>query len=118
MGQIRTSRWRRALVAACLPYLVLSVFINFVHLHPLLDDNAPQISATNHVAPCPTGKVFDSSCALCQWLRAGTGLQPLVAAGPSFVRLPDGVKPPSSGPARRSFDRPTSPRGPPAPRVA
>src|SRR5512140_1060964 len=103
MRHFRASRLRRTLVAACLPYLLLSVFVNFVHLHPLWNDSAPQISATDHVAPCPPGKTFDSSCALCQWMRAGTGLQAFVGAGPAVVLVSDDVALPT-----------TEPRGSPA----
>lgn len=101
-------------MAACLPYLLLSVLVDFVHLHPLFDVRAPQISATNHVAPCPTTKGYDAPCAICQWLRAGTGLQPSVAAGPAVVRLAGdvtaGLAVPCGSPARL----PIAPRGPPA----
>ena len=31
---VRSSRWRRGFVAACLPYLLLSVFVDFLHVHP------------------------------------------------------------------------------------
>ena len=31
---MRSSRWRRGFVAACLPYLLLSVFVDFLHVHP------------------------------------------------------------------------------------
>jgi hypothetical protein len=118
MRQLRTSRWRRTLVAACLPYLLLSVFVDFVHLHPLLDDATPQISATNHVAPCPAAKAFDSPCAICQWLRAGTGLQPAIEAGPSVGLLPDAVSLGTTTPRGSPVRLLVSPRGPPFPRFA
>ena len=118
MRQLRASRLRRTWVAACLPYLLLCVFVNFVHLHPLLNDSAPQISATNHVAPCPPGKTFDSSCALCQWMRAGAGLQAFGDAGPAVVLVADDVALPTTE-ARGSPARlPVALRGPPSPRFA
>lgn len=119
MRQLRTSRWRRTLVAACLPYLLLSVFVDFVHLHPLLDDGgAPQMSATSHVAPCPAAKTFDSPCAVCQWLRGGTGLQPSIAAGLSVILLPDAVSLDTTTPRGSPVPLVGSLRGPPSPRFA
>ena len=93
MRVFRSSCRRRLLITAFLPYLLLSVFVDFVHLHPLLQDTVPQLSAAKHVAGCtdsPT-RTTDSPCAICQWLRAGTGLQTSVAVGPSITLLRDQV---------------------------
>ena len=118
MSSLRSSRRRRTLVAACLPYLLLSVFVNFVHLHPLLNESVPQISATQHVAACPTAKAYDSQCAICQWLRAGTGLKAVIAVGPAVLLMPGDVAlttaPPRGSPVRLSIDL----RGPPFARFA
>jgi hypothetical protein len=106
MRLFRSSHRRRTLVAACLPYLLLSVFVDFVHLHPLISGNIPQISTSQHVSACrtPDGTSHDSPCAICQWLRNGTSLQASVSAGPAIELLPDTVAPAS-----------TNPRGSPAP---
>lgn len=118
MGSLRSLHRRRTFVAACLPYLLLSVFVNFVHLHPLLNESLPQISASQHVAACPTAKAYDSQCAICQWLRAGTGLKAVVAAGPVILLMPGDVPltgaPPRGSPVRLSIDL----RGPPSSRFA
>ena len=101
-----------------MPYLLLSVFVNFVHLHPLLNESVPQISASQHVAACPAAKTFDSQCAICQWLRAGTGLKAAIAAGPVVLLMPGDVAlvgaSPRGSPVRLSID----PRGPPSVRFA
>jgi len=95
MTLVRSKRWRRTLVAACLPYLLLSVFVDFIHLHPLLSGTVPQISVSQRVAtPAPrNSRLPDSTCAVCQWMRAGTGLQASVAPGPTVVALPNAVTP-------------------------
>jgi len=112
----RSTCRRRLLISAFLPYLLLSVFVDFVHLHPLLQGTIPQISGAQHVAGC-TGsatKTTDSPCAICQWLRAGTGLQASVAVGPSIVLLADQLAAPviaaRGSPAPLSIDL----RGPPS----
>ena len=116
MKVFRSTCRRRLLISAFLPYLLLSVFVDFVHLHPLLQGTIPQISGAQHVAGCtgsPT-KTADSPCAICQWLRAGTGLQASVAVGPSIVLLADQVAAPvmaaRGSPAPLSIDL----RGPPS----
>lgn len=117
MRVFRSSCRRRLLISAFLPYLLLSVFVDFVHLHPLLQGAIPQISAAKHVAACTgsaTGR-HESPCAICQWLRAGTGLHASVMVGPSIMLLPDQVAAPvvaaRGSPAPLSID----PRGPPSP---
>ncbi|HTI39930.1 MAG TPA: hypothetical protein VL484_20375 [Vicinamibacterales bacterium] len=120
MKVFRSTCRRRVLIAAFLPYLLLSVFVDFVHLHPLLTGTVPQISAARHVAAC-TGQPCrrgDSPCAICQWLRAGTGLQASFAVGPSIVLLAQSVSLPvmqaRGSPASLSIDL----RGPPSALIA
>jgi hypothetical protein len=83
------TRRRKALVAAFLPYLLLSVFVDFVHLHRLINGPMTATSASAHIdAPAPgTSKLPETSCAICQWMRAGTGIQASVAAEQSPVVL-------------------------------
>jgi hypothetical protein len=116
MRVFRSSCRRRILITALLPYLLLSVFVDFVHLHPLLQGTVPQISAVKHVAGCtgPATRTNDSPCAICQWLRAGAGMQTSIAVGPSIMLLPEHVAMPivqvRGSPAPHSID----PRGPPS----
>jgi len=76
------TRRRKALVAAFVPYLLLSMFVDFVHLHRLITGPIPAASASTHVKADQPGstKLPDSACAICQWMRAGTGMQTAVAA--------------------------------------
>jgi hypothetical protein len=76
------TRRRKALVAAVLPYLLLSVFVDFVHLHRLINGPLTAASASAHInTELPgTSKLPDTSCAICQWMRAGTGMQAAVTA--------------------------------------
>lgn len=115
MTLVRSQRWRRTLVAACLPYLLLSVFVDFIHLHPLMGADAPGIAASARVAgPETRGPVLpDSPCAVCLWMQAGTGLQPSVSAGPIVVALSNALVPlPVPCPARPALLSPDF-RGPP-----
>src|SRR5260370_15945771 len=110
------TRRRRALVAAFLPYLLLSVFVDFVHLHRIIAGGVPAASVTNHVeaaAPDRT-KLPDTGCAICQWLRAGTGLHLSQAGRPvaGLVAAPLASRP-SVTPARPAL-RSRDFRGPPS----
>ncbi len=101
MRKFRQSRrWRRSLVAICLPYLLLSALVDFVHVHPPADAAVPAtartaVSATTQPTPAP-----DYTCTACLWLRSG--LQLVAATGDSlaagvtatgFVFAPDSVRP-------------------------
>ncbi|MGH9412087.1 MAG: hypothetical protein ACRD1V_21840 [Vicinamibacterales bacterium] len=73
------SRWRRTLAAACVPYLFLSMFVDFVHVHPL---GASGSGAAYQVVVGPhSSKTPEGPCAVCQWLRADTGLHTPITAG-------------------------------------
>jgi hypothetical protein len=111
------TRRRRALVAAFLPYLLLSLFVDFVHLHRLFTGNMTLLAESQHVTAVTTGQqgLPDAPCAICQWLRAGTGLQTSTTAqftfdtiAASFALLP------SSVPFRPALGAPDF-RGPPLP---
>lgn len=115
MTLVRSQRWRRTLVAACLPYLFLSVFVDFIHLHPLLSRDVPQISVSQHVArpEARDSRLPDSPCAVCRWMQAGTGLQASVSAGPTVVALANDLTPLAAAcPARSALLSPNF-RGPP-----
>jgi hypothetical protein len=104
------------LVAACLPYLLLSLFVDFVHLHPLLTGEVTHIAAAPHIGACASDKAptRETPCAICQWLRTGVGLQSELTTQPIIVLLQDGLAPDTvsarGSPALQSFD----PRGPPS----
>lgn len=75
MFRLRRSRWRRALVAAFAPYLFLSMFVDFVHVHPLGGADDIQASTYGATLSGQATNVPGRSCPVCQWLRADTGLQ-------------------------------------------
>jgi hypothetical protein len=109
------TRRRRALVAAFLPYLLLSLFVDFVHLHRLILSDMTPVSASQHVKAVETGapRVPDSPCAICQWLRAGTGLQTSTTTQPRLETIAAAIAPrPSFAPHRPVLGAPDF-RGPP-----
>lgn len=115
MIMVCSQRWRRTLVAACLPYLLLSVFVDFIHLHPLLSGDAPRNSVSQHVAGpgTPHPRLPDPTCAVCRWMQAGTGLQASVSAGEAVVALANDLTPLAAPcPARPALLSPDF-RGPP-----
>lgn len=86
------TRRRKALVAAFLPYLLLSVFVDFVHLHHLITGPATA-SASLHVSDGngDSSKLPDTSCAICQWVRAGSGAQTTVSTHHAPAWLPSAL---------------------------
>jgi hypothetical protein len=83
------TRRRKALVAAFLPYLLLSVFVDFVHLHRLINGPVAAASASSHIKDGrgATSNVPDTSCAICQWVRAGTGAHTTAVAQHAPARV-------------------------------
>ncbi|HEY3884992.1 MAG TPA: hypothetical protein VGL62_07285 [Vicinamibacterales bacterium] len=79
MFHLTRSRWRRSLAAACVPYLFLSMFVDFVHVHPL--GASASGAAYQTVVAARSSKTPEGPCAVCQWLRADTGLRTPIAAG-------------------------------------
>ena len=59
MHHLRSSRVRRAFVWSCVPYLLVALFADFLHAHPLLSPDAPAIGIVQHLpsaaAPRATG---------------------------------------------------------------
>jgi hypothetical protein len=112
------TRRRRALVAAFLPYLLLSLFVDFVHLHRLFAGDMTVLSGSQqHVAAVTPGqqRLPDAPCAICQWLRAGTGLQTSTTAHFTFDSIAAALAPlPTSAPFRPTLGAPDF-RGPPLP---
>ena len=114
---IRRSVWRRTFVAACLPYVMLAVFVDFVHVHTAT--NRP-LSVASSNGPAIEVAVNDarqtgSPCAVCLWLRAGPRLAPQVSVEGAQTAL-------QSESVQQIDDAPVSPiphpatfRGPPRP---
>jgi len=82
---VRSSRCRQLLVWSCVPYLLLSTFGDFLHVHPLLNPT-PRIGIVSaaQFTPRPVARrVPESSCAICLWQRVGSRLQNAISAGPA-----------------------------------
>jgi hypothetical protein len=109
------TRRRKALVAAFLPYLLLSVFVDFVHLHRLITGPAAASSASLHVqdASGASSKLPDTSCAICQWVRAGSGAHPTATAHGAPVLVASAVVARSTLPPSRPDLGSADFRGPP-----
>jgi hypothetical protein len=113
------TRRRRALVSAFLPYLLLSLFVDFVHLHHLIIGGMTPVSTSQQIKAVPSGEtpVPDAPCAICQWLRADTGLQTSTAAQLTFDTIAAPIAAlPALTPLRPAFGAPDF-RGPPLPRT-
>jgi hypothetical protein len=119
MKLVRSQRWRRRFVAACVPYLLLSVFVDFIHLHPQVGVQALEIASRSSggvTAAEPQThppRVPEYPCAVCLWLQTGTSLEPSLPAGPAVIALAnDLTTPPVAAPARPTLLSPDF-RGPP-----
>lgn len=96
----RTRRWRQIFIAFCLPYVLASVLVDFVHVHPPAAA-APTVAGSAAIAqPSRSAPQPDYTCTVCVWLRSGLQLTPnttdTLAAGvtaTAFVLTPDAVRP-------------------------
>jgi hypothetical protein len=114
---IRSSRSRRAFVWSGVPYLLLSVFADFLHVHPLLSPGSPAVGIVYRVVPAPAHppyRIPDWSCAICQWQRVGPRPQAATLASeilsaPTLILRVPAAFPTSPVPHPSAF------RGPPQP---
>jgi hypothetical protein len=70
----------------CVPYLLLSIFADFLHVHPLtagLGIGVGVVHEATYAPPSTSRHIPESSCAICQWQRVGTRLQPMASFGPA-----------------------------------
>jgi hypothetical protein len=116
MRHLRSSRVRRVFVWSCVPYLLVALFADFLHAHPLLNPDAPAIGIIQHLpsAAAPrTHRNPNTTCAICQMQRVRTRLQPktsgtrVTLAAPTLVVAIDATVPQSPVPHPSAF------RGPP-----
>lgn len=70
----RSVRWRQALVAACLPYLLLSVVVDFVHVHGQVSTSVYAPGEAALTARGDPAHQPDRPCTVCLWLRSGLQL--------------------------------------------
>jgi hypothetical protein len=113
---IRSPRVRRAFVWSCVPYLLLSLFADFLHGHPLLNPDAPAIGIVHHVpsaaAPRPH-KLPGAPCAICQMQRVRTRLQAGTARTSATIPDPTLLASVSVAVPKSPVPHPSAFRGPP-----
>ncbi len=112
---IRHSRWRRAFVGACLPYLLLAMFVDFLHGHRPDAAPAPPPGVA-HVALPPAGPdaTPDYACPVCAWLRMGPRLDAPFSLGACAEAISRFLVAPAVEPPDSSNDFPIRFRGPPS----
>jgi hypothetical protein len=75
----RSRRWRQVFFAACLPYILVSVFVESLHTGPSGSTFAP--ATTQSVVAADGGvlhvqaPVPEESCPACNWLRLGRRIE-------------------------------------------
>jgi hypothetical protein len=113
---VRSTRARRLFVWSCVPYLVLSIFADFLHAHPLFD-SAPSVGIVQQVAPCAEHphRIPDSSCAICQWQRVSPKLQATTSVGPVTLTIQAPTLARIAAFPQSPVPHPTTFRGPPSP---
>ena len=88
----RSSRWRQAFFAACLPYIVVSVFVESLHTGQARQGDASAPAAIVVTDAAASGPILqaagsDESCPACNWLRLGRRIESPVG----LVRTQDTV---------------------------
>ena len=111
----RSRRWRQAFFAACLPYILVSILVESLHVAPKPGgSDVIGGSAISLAAGLPRSATEPYSCPACAWQRVGTEqVQHIgISANGDTVRVP---------PVPRVAEWPDSPvprpaafRGPPA----
>jgi hypothetical protein len=75
---VRSSRSRRAFVWCCVPYLLLALFADFLHAHPLLTSDVASVGIFHQVPSAAAERAHrlpERSCAICQAQRIRPTLQ-------------------------------------------
>src|SRR3954468_22661233 len=112
---IRSSRLRRVFFWSCVPFLLLSVFADFLHVHPLLNPGSPAVGTAHQAVSAPTQprhRIPDWSCAICQWQRVGPGAQAATTAS-AIGSAPTPVLPAIAAFPKSPIPHPSAFRGPP-----
>jgi hypothetical protein len=80
---IRSRRWRQAFFAACLPYILVSVFVESLHAatRPDADDVIAGASASIAIGAPGSSATDPYSCPVCAWLSVGTQQVRQIAIG-------------------------------------
>jgi hypothetical protein len=112
---IRSSRLRQAFFWSCVPFLLLSVFADFLHVHPLLNLGSPAVGIAHQAVSAPKQpehRIPDWSCAICQLQRVGPGAQAETMAS-AIVSAPSRVLPSIFAFPKSPIPHPSAFRGPP-----
>ncbi|MGE5243299.1 MAG: hypothetical protein ACM3SQ_03630 [Betaproteobacteria bacterium] len=113
------SRWRRAFFAACLPYLLLAIFVDFFHADRPDGVPAP-LSAVVRVAAAPDGPAAapDYACPVCAWLRIGPSIETPFSLATCTDVVSRMIVPALAGAPDCPVPLPSLFRGPPSPALA
>jgi hypothetical protein len=89
----RSQPWRRLFFAACLPYIVVSVLVESLHVstaprqEPVAFAQVAAPDGTLRIAapsgPCMHAAQADDGCPACSWLRLGRRLESGIALVPT-----------------------------------
>lgn len=115
----RHSRWQRAFVAACLPYLLLAMFVDFFHGHRPEETVASPPGIVHLTQPPDNPDATpEYSCPVCAWLRLGPNLETPFSLGTcsDIVRMM--VVLPVPGEPESPVPLPSHLRAPPSPAIA
>ncbi len=113
---MRSRRVRRAVAWSVVPYLLLAVFADFLHVHPIRVPDRATAGIVHRIAQVPGRhpyRVPDAICAICQWHRLGSRLQAATSVARIALPAPDLVAPPVAAVPDSPVPHPTAFRGPP-----
>jgi hypothetical protein len=111
----RTPRSRRTLAAACLPYVLVSIFVEFLHVDPQFRARVAPVAVGEASAVASRTSRTDDACPTCLWLRIGVRLgSRVLSPNPTVVVSAEIATPPADWPDS-PVQHPTALRGPPAP---
>jgi hypothetical protein len=115
---VRSPRVRRAIAWSFVPYLLLAVFADFLHVHPLPVPDSAVAGIVHHLTPPPGRHPYrlpDTTCAVCQWHRVGPRLQAATAVAQAAIPEPALVASPTAAVPESPIPHPAALRGPPTP---
>lgn len=103
------------------PYLLLAVFADFLHVHPLAMRDSAAAGAVHRIAEPPGRHPYrapDTTCAICQWHRIGSRLDSATSVVRVVLTAPDPVVSAIEAVPDSPVPHPAAFRGPPAPSIA
>ena len=117
MGRlVRSSRLRRAFVWSCVPYLLLALFADVLHVHPLPSTDSAVVGGVHRIVNTSTERPYripDATCAICQWQRLGPRLQSATSVNSTMLSGPTLVDSLVAAFPKSPIPHPSAFRGPP-----